>query len=356
MAQSPSSSSSDSAASSLSKKKQQYALQDLASILGAELVGDPDCQISGLNTLQDAEAGQLAFLANPAYQKYLATTQASAVIIHPKQAEAYTGNKLILNNPYLGYAKLSAEFAPVSVQAAGVHETAVVHPSATIADDAVIGPHVVIEAGVVIESGVKLGPGCVVGADSIIGASTRLHANVTVYHGVTIGKQGIFHSGSVVGSDGFGFAPGEGGWVKIHQLGSVVIGDRVEVGAGTTIDRGALDDTVLANGVILDNQVQIAHNVRLGENTAIAGCVAVAGSTTIGKNCTIGGKAGIIGHLTITDNVHVTAMSLVTKSISDSGSYSSGTGIDKSEKWRKNAARFAQLDKLARRLTALEKK
>ncbi|BFM15289.1 UDP-3-O-(3-hydroxymyristoyl)glucosamine N-acyltransferase [Maricurvus nonylphenolicus] len=338
-----------------SDKNRHYRLQDLASFLDADLVGDPECEISGLNTLQDATIGQLAFLANPVYQKYLATTKASAVIIHPKQADAYSGNKLIIGNPYLAYARLTERFAPQLAQDAGVHATASVDPSAEIAANAVIGANAVVDAGAHIGAGVVVGAGSYVGADSIIGEGTRLYANVSVYHGVSIGKNGIFHSGSVIGADGFGFAPSDQGWVKIHQLGGVVIGDNVEVGAGTTIDRGALDDTVIADGVILDNQVQIAHNVRLGENTAIAGCVAVAGSTHIGKNCTIGGKAGIIGHLQITDNVHVTAMSLVTKSITESGSYSSGTGVDKTEKWRKNAARFAQLDKLARRLAKLEK-
>lgn len=338
-----------------SDKNRHYRLQDLASFLGADLVGDPDCEISGLNTLQDATAGQLAFLANPVYQKYLASTKASAVIIHPKQADAYSGNKLIIGNPYLAYAKLTERFAPQLAQDTGVHATASIDPSAQVAADAIIGANAIIDAGAQIGAGVVIGAGSYVGTDSVIGEGTRLYANVSVYHGVSIGKNGIFHSGSVIGADGFGFAPGEQGWVKIHQLGGVVIGDNVEVGAGTTIDRGALDDTVIGRGVILDNQVQIAHNVRLGENTAIAGCVAVAGSTHIGKNCTIGGKAGIIGHLQIADNVHVTAMSLVTKSITESGSYSSGTGIDKTEKWRKNAARFAQLDKLARRLAKLEK-
>jgi UDP-3-O-[3-hydroxymyristoyl] glucosamine N-acyltransferase len=340
---------------STSDKKRQYRLQDLASFLGADLVGDPECTIIGLNTLQDATAGQLAFLANPVYQKYLATTQASAVIIHPKQADAFDGNKLIIGNPYLAYARLTERFTPPLAQAAGIHPTASVDPGADVAADAVIGANAVIEAGAKIGAGAVVGAGSYVGVDSMIGAGTQLHANVSVYHGVSIGSNGIFHSGSVIGADGFGFAPSDQGWVKIHQLGGVIIGDNVEVGAGTTIDRGALDDTVIADGVILDNQVQIAHNVRLGENTAIAGCVAVAGSTHIGKNCTIGGKAGIIGHLQITDNVHVTAMTLVTKSIKEPGSYSSGTGVDKTETWRKNAARFAQLDKLARRLAKLEK-
>ncbi len=335
--------------------KKQFRLQDLASIVDAKLVGDADCLISGLNTLQNAKSGELAFLANPTYQKYLATTAASAVIIHPKQADDYSGNKLILANPYAGYACLTSTFTNLPSATAGIHPSAVFSAQAVVASDATIAALAVIEDGAVIESAAVIGPGCVVGSDSIIGEGTRLHANVTIYHGVSIGKHCILHSGCVIGADGFGFAPSAKGWVKIHQLGGVVIGDNVEVGAGTTIDRGALDNTTIGNGVILDNQIQIAHNVQIGDNTAIAGMVGVAGSTTIGKNCTIAGKVCIAGHLTIVDGVHVTAMSLVSKSIVEAGSYSSGTGLDASAQWRKNAVRFNQLDKLARRLAELEK-
>lgn len=332
-----------------------FSLSELALQLDAELQGDPGCQITGLNTLQSAVSGQLSFLANPAYQKYLAVTAASAVILHPQQAPLFAGNKLLLRNPYLGYARLTALFARPRPPAGVIHPTAVIAATATVASSASVGAHAVIEAGAVLGEGVVVGPGCFVGADAEVGRGTYLHANVSIYHGVSLGAECIVHSGAVLGADGFGFAPGASGWVKIHQLGSVIIGDRVEIGAGTTIDRGALDNTVIGSGVILDNQVQIAHNVRIGDNTAIAGCAAVAGSTVVGRNCTIAGGAGLVGHIDIADGVHITAMSIVTKSIAEPGSYSSGTGMDKTAVWRKNAARFAQLDKLARRLAALEK-
>jgi UDP-3-O-[3-hydroxymyristoyl] glucosamine N-acyltransferase len=334
--------------------KNTQPLGQLAALLDAELHGNENLSITGLNTLQNAKSGELAFLANPNYQKYLASTQASAVILKPDMAKGFDGNKLILNNPYLGYAKLTALFLNTS-PSQGLHPSSVIHPEATVASDASIGANSVIEAGCEIGAGAVIGAGCYVGENSIIGERTHLYANVTIYHEVTIGSDSILHSSSVIGADGFGFAPDAGRWVKIHQLGGVVIGDRVEVGAGTTIDRGALDDTVIGDGVILDNQVQIAHNVRIGENSAIAGCTAVAGSTTIGRNCTISGGCCIVGHLTLVDKVHVTAMTLVTKSIRQPGAYSSGTPMSESSVWRKNAVRFGQLNTMAGRLKVLEK-
>ncbi|GAA5315396.1 MAG: UDP-3-O-(3-hydroxymyristoyl)glucosamine N-acyltransferase [Candidatus Pelagadaptatus aseana] len=335
--------------------KTQWTLQALADFLGAELSGDAQTVISGLNTIQDASDNQLAFLANPNYQKYLETTRAAAVILKPELADAYPGNKLILANPYLGYARLTSLFDHAPQQSTGVHTSAVVDASATLADGVRVGANAVIEAGVVLEEDVIIGPNSFVGANSRIGRASRLHANATIYHGVTMGAHVVIHSGAVIGADGFGFAPSNEGWIKVHQLGGVVLGDRVEVGANTTIDRGALDDTVLENGVIVDNLVQIAHNVRIGENTAIAGCSGIAGSTTIGKNCTLAGGVGLVGHIDICDGVHVTGMSLVTKSITKPGSYSSGTGMSLSADWRKSAVRFNQLDKMASRLSALEK-
>lgn len=333
----------------------RWTLQALADFLGAELQGDAQCEIQGLNTIQDAKAGQLAFLANPNYQKYLESTEASAVILKPDLAEGFSGNKLLLANPYLGYARLTALFDQTPKPVVGVHPSAVVDAKAMLGQGVCIGANAVIEAGVVLEDDVSVGANTVVGANSRVGRGSRLQANVTLYHGVTVGAHAVLHSGCVIGADGFGFAPSSEGWVKVHQLGGVVIGDRVEIGAGTTIDRGALDDTILGDGVILDNQVQIAHNVRLGDNTAIAGCTAVAGSTTIGKNCTIAGACGITGHLTLCDGVHVTAMTLVTKSITQPGAYSSGTGMSPTKTWRKNAVRFGQLDKVVSRLAAVEK-
>jgi UDP-3-O-[3-hydroxymyristoyl] glucosamine N-acyltransferase len=332
-----------------------WTLFELAQHLNAELIGDGDYPVTGIATLANAEPHQVSFLANMKYASQLADCKAGAVILHPDQAHYFAGNKLLLDNPYLGYAKLSAFFAPASAYQ-GVHPSAVVALSAFIGEDVVIGPGVVIGEHVRLEGGVNIGPNCVIGDHCSIGKETRLAANVTLYHGITLGQRNILHSGAVIGADGFGFAKDGADWVKIHQLGGVVTGDDVEIGAGTTIDRGALDDTRIGNGVKLDNQVQIAHNVVLGDHTAIAGCTAIAGSTTLGKNCTIAGACGITGHLYLADGVHVTAMSLVTHSIKEAGAYSSGTSLDANHKWRRNAARFKQLDQIAKRVKQLEQK
>ena len=332
-----------------------FTLAQLAAHIDAQLVGDAKIEIYSLNTLQDAKKGELAFLANPRYQKYLPTTQASAVIVHNNQSDDFAGNKLIVPNPYLAYAQLTSLFAPDKPQAGTIHTSAIIDSTATIAPSVSIGAHSVIEADVLIDVDVVIGPGSIIGKGCKIGPATCLAANVTLYQGVTVGSGCMIHSGAVIGADGFGFAPSDSGWVKIHQLGGVTIGNDVEIGAGTTIDRGALGDTFIGDGVILDNQVQIAHNVSIGDNTAIAGCAAIAGSTTVGKNCTIAGGAGLVGHISLCDGVHVTAMSMITKSIDVPGSFSSGTGMDKSLTWRKNAARFSQLDSLAKRLAKLEK-
>ena len=332
-----------------------HTLGALAEFLSAELVGDETCLISGIATLAEAQSSQLSFLANNHYLKFLTTTQAGAVILHPDVAADFHGNKLLHPKPYLAYAKLTALFADKPRVAEGVHPSAVVSDRADIHADASIGPHCVVEAGASIAAGAQLGAGSFVGENSQIGQNTVLCANVSIYHGVTVGAECLIHSQVVIGSDGFGFAPDGKGWVKIHQLGGVVIGDRVELGAGTTVDRGALDDTCLSDGVIVDNQVQIAHNVRIGANTAIAAGCAIAGSAIIGSGCTIAGMVGIVGHLTIVDGVHVTAKTLVTKSISKAGSYSSGTPMDESANWRKNAVRYGQLNTLAARVKSLEK-
>ena len=336
-------------------KQHLWTLQALSDSLGAVVEGDGQCEVVGINTLQQAQAGELSFLANPAYQRFLSSTKAAAVILKPNQASLYSGNKLLTDNPYLAYAKLSKLFDPAPTPVAGVHPSAVVDGSAKIGEGASIGANASISAGVVIGANTHIGAGCHVGENTVIGESSRLYANVTLYHGVSLGNQVTLHSGAVIGGDGFGFAPSPDGWIKIHQIGGVVIGDRVEIGAGTTIDRGALDDTVIGNGVIIDNKVQIAHNVKIGENTAIAGCTGIAGSTTIGRNCTIAGAASIIGHLHIADGVHISVDTLVNKSITEPGSYSSGTVAAPTKLWRKNAVRFGQLDKMATRLSALEK-
>ncbi len=338
------------------QKTQVWTLQALSDRIGATVDGDGACHINDIKPLQHAQAGDLSFLANPTYQRYLSTTGASAVIVKHEQSDLYSGNKLLTDNPYLAYAKLSALFDPAPQPVAGVHPSAVVDDSVQMGEGVSIGPNASVAAGTVIGAHTHIGAGCQIGEYTHIGSQSRLHANVTLYHGVTLGNQVILHSGAVIGADGFGFAPSEEGWIKVHQIGGVIIGDRVEIGAGTTIDRGALDDTILGNGVIVDNKVQIAHNVKIGENTAIAGCAAIAGSTTIGRNCTIAGAVSIVGHLQIVDGVHISADTLVNKSITESGSYSSGTVAAPTKLWRKNAVRFGQLDKIATRLSALEKR
>ncbi len=332
-----------------------FTLAELAQRIGAELVGNPEQKISALATLQSATSTDLSFIANPAYKKYLANTQAGAVICAPDLAEAIVGNKLIVANPYLCYAQLTPLFDSSISTGSGVHESAVVGKNCVLGKDVWIHANAVIGNDVSLGDGVVIGPGAVVGSNTVIGARTKLYANVTVYHGISIGEDCIFHSGCVVGADGFGFSPSSSGWVKIHQLGGVVIGNKVEIGANTTIDRGALDNTFIDDGVIIDNLVQIGHNVRLGKNTAIAAHTAVGGSTTIGDNCTIAGAVAIAGHVTLADKVHITGMSMVSGSISEAGSYSSGVPLGPTKEWRRNAARFRQLDSLATRLIKLSR-
>lgn len=332
-----------------------FTLADLAQRIGAELVGDPQHKISALATLQSATAADISFIANPAYRKYLAATQAGAVIVHPDLANEVSGNKLIVANPYLSYANLTKLFASSLTSSTGIHASAVIGTGCVLGKNISISANAVIADGVTVGDNVSVGAGSYVGKDSCIGAGTKLYANVTIYHGIAIGRDCIFHSGCVIGADGFGYAPTDQGWVKIHQLGGVIIGNRVEVGANTTIDRGALDNTFLDDGVIVDNLVQIGHNVQLGKNTAIAAHTAIAGSTIIGANCTIAGAVAIAGHLTLADKVHITGMSMVSSSIAEPGSYSSGVPLAPTKDWRKNAARFRQLNALAERLIKLER-
>jgi len=336
----------------------EFSLKELAEKIGAQLKGDEGAIVSGIATLQSADRSHISFLANPVYEKYLEDSQAGAIILSEKFADKCQANVLVHENPYLAYAKLSHfwdTLPAVICDDTSVHETAIVHESAVIEKGVFIDAGVVVKAGVVIKMGAVIGSNCVIGEDSVVGEKTRLHACVTIYHGVHVGARCIIHSGVILGSDGFGFAPVGCGWEKIAQIGGVILEDDIEVGANTTIDRGALDNTVIESGVKLDNQIQIAHNVRIGQNTAMAACCAVAGSTTIGKNCIIGGASGIAGHLTVVDNVHITAMTMVIKSLNEPGVYSSGTGVQPNAKWRRSIARLRQLDKMAGRIKALEK-
>ena len=332
-----------------------YRLGEIAEYIQAELIGDPELRIEGLNTLQSATGKELSFFSNQAYQQYLSSSQAGAVILSEQYQEHFAGNKLVINDPYYAFACLTSWYS-LTRKSEGIHDTACIGQDSILGADVSIAPNVVIGNDVSIGNQVVIGPGCVIGDGVSIGDNTVLYGNVSVYENSQIGAHVIVHSQAVIGSDGFGFAKSPaGGWQKIYQLGKVVIGDHVEVGAGTTIDRGALGDTIIGYGVKLDNQIQIAHNVEIGDYTAIAGATAIAGSTCIGKHCTIAGAVGIVGHLNIVDNVHITAMTLVTKSITAPGSYSAGTPMNTTAVWRKNAARFNQLDDIARRVKKLNK-
>ncbi len=332
-----------------------YTLGQLAERLGATLRGATDKPISGLATLQEAGADQLSFLANVQYRKFLSGCQAGAVLLTAADAEGYAGNALVVANPYLAYAELSHLFDRKPRALPGVHSTAVVAADAQVDASASIGAYAVIESGAQIAAGVTVGAQCVVGARSVIGEGGWLAPRVTLYHDVRIGKRVVIQSGAVIGGEGFGFANEKGVWQKIAQIGGVTIGDDVEVGANTTVDRGALSDTLIGNGVKLDNQIMIAHNVQIGDNTAMAGCAGISGSTKIGKNCMIAGGVGMVGHIEVCDNVFVTGMTMVTRSITEPGSYSSGTAMQPAAEWRKSAARIRQLDDMARRLQQLEK-
>lgn len=333
-----------------------HTLAELAAQLQAELRGDPAVVIHGLATLQDAGPEQLSFLANPQYRKFLADSRAGAVLLTVADAEGFTGNALVVPDPYLAYAGLSHQFDPKPRAPAGIHPTAVVDASASVDPAASIGPYVVIEAGAQIGAGVTLGAHCFVGARSVIGEGGWLAPRVTLYHDVRIGKRVVIQSGAVLGGEGFGFAKQQGAWQKIAQIGGVTIGDDVEIGANTTIDRGALSDTLVGNGVKLDNQIMIAHNVQIGDHTAMAGCCGISGSAKIGRHCMLAGGVGLVGHIEICDNVFVTGMTMVTRSITEPGAYSSGTAMQPAAEWKKSAARIRQLDDMARRLQQLEKR
>ncbi len=331
-------------------------LGQLAEALGATLKGPEALQITGLATLQEAGPGQLSFLANPQYRKFLDNSQAAAVLLKAADAEGFAGNALIVADPYLAYARISHLFDPKPKAVAGIHPSAVVAEDAQVDASASIGPFAVIESGARIAANVTVGAHCVVGARCVIGEGGWLAPRVTLYHDVTIGKRVVIQSGAVIGGEGFGFANEKGVWRKIAQIGGVTIGDDVEIGVNTAVDRGALSDTRIADGVKLDNQIQIAHNVQIGEHTAMAACVGISGSTRIGKHCTIAGGVGMVGHIDVCDNVFVSGMTMVTRSITEPGAYSSGTAMQPLAEWRKSAARIRHLDDMAKRLQQLEKR
>ncbi len=332
-----------------------YSAAEIAARFGLELRGDGGVDISSVATLSNARPGQLAFLANPRYRGQLAGSGASAVVMRAADSESYAGTALVADDPYVAFAKIAALFDPPPPPQPGIHASAVVDGRAQVDPGAQIGPFVSIGAGSRVAAGVVVGPGCVIGEDCEIGEGSTLVARVVLVRRVRLGRRVMVHPGAVIGADGFGLAMDAGQWIKVPQQGGVSIGDDCEIGANTTIDRGAIEDTVLEEDVRLDNQIQIGHNVRIGAHTAMAGCSAVAGSASIGRYCLIGGGAGVLGHMELCDRVMVTAMSLVTHSIKEPGEYSSGTPLMTNREWRKSAARFKHLDALARRMPAADK-
>lgn len=329
-------------------------LQALAELTGARLQGDGDCRVDHVAPLHHAGPGAITFLANSKYRRYLAETAASAVVLRPADAGGVTLPALLSDNPYLAFARIARHLNPPPPLRPGVHESAVVAADARVAADTEIGPQVTIGAGAIIGPRCLVGPGCAIGAGVVLGEGCRLETGVTVYHGCRLGARVRAHAGVVIGADGFGFARSEAGWEAVPQLGGVVIGDDVDIGANTTIDRGALEDTVIGDGVKIDNLVQIAHNVTIGEHSVIAACTGISGSTRIGRRCTIGGGVGMAGHLQIADDSVFTGMTMVTHDVREPGLYSSGVTVSPARQWRRNAVRFHQLDDMARRLRALE--
>ncbi len=335
-------------------EKKTHRLADIAARLGGRVLGDGDTAIYQVATLQSAKAGQLAFLASSKYRAQLATTNASAVIVGEADAEASSIPRIVCDNPYAYFAQVSAWMNPPRQYAPGVHPTAVIGEGAQIALGVHIGAHVLIGAAARIGANSVIMAGCYVGDRTSVGDNVLLYPRVTVYHDCVLGNNLIAHSGVVIGADGFGIAWDEGRWLKIPQIGRVVIGDHVEIGANTTIDRGALDDTVIEDGVKLDNQIQVGHNVHIGAHTAIAACVAIAGSATIGRYCRIGGCTGILGHIQIADHVEVSSFTMIGKSIRVAGTYTGIFPFSSNQEWRKNAAQIRHLDELAEKIKVLQ--
>ncbi len=330
-------------------------LAEIAAHIGAELHGDGGVMVRGLSTLEDAGPDQLAFLTSAAYKRHLADTRAAAVILSEENRHDCPAPALVCKDPHLGYALAARLLYQEPEVRGGIHPSAVVDRSADIDSSAWIGQGAVIESGVIIAAGVFIGPGCVIGKDCVIGEGSRLVARVSLCHGTEVGCRALIHPGAVLGADGFSFARTAEGWLRIPQVGRVIVGDDVEIGANTTVDRGALKDTLVGDGVKLDNLIQIAHNVRLGKRTAIAACTGISGSSQIGDDCILAGQVGMAGHLKIGDGVFIAGGSNVTRDLKGPGSYGGMLPVDKDPKWRKNTARVRQLDEMARRIRQLEK-
>ncbi|RUO58532.1 UDP-3-O-(3-hydroxymyristoyl)glucosamine N-acyltransferase [Pseudidiomarina insulisalsae] len=331
-------------------------LQQLASVIDAEWVGDGALSITGVATLASAKSGQIAFLANEKYRAQLEMTQASAVIVAPNVELPAGMAALVTKNPYAGFAKIAQQLDTTPDAAEGIAASAQVSTTARLGANVAIGSLTIIADNAVIGDNVQIGAGCYIGPGVQIGANTKIWQQVVIYHNCAVGRDCLLHSGAVIGADGFGWANENGKWVKIPQLGRVVIHDRVEIGANTTVDRGALDDTIISSGCIIDNQCQIAHNVFIDEDTAIAGCTVLAGSCRIGKRCLIGGATAINGHIEICDDVQISGFSMVIKAITEPGVYASGIPAAPHREWRRNGARFRQLDDLFQRVKKIEKR
>jgi UDP-3-O-[3-hydroxymyristoyl] glucosamine N-acyltransferase len=335
--------------------KAQYSLREIVSKLGGELVGDGEIAITRVASLANAKTGQISFLSDSKYRSSLTETKASAVILAPAHRDETTLPRIVTENPYAYFAKISELLNPAPLIQPGIAASAVVSETAVVPDTCTVGANAVIGAGVVIGEHVVIGPGCVIGDNVTIGSGSKLEAKVVIYHGCVIGAHCHLFSGVVIGADGFGYAEDDGRWVKIPQVGRVVLHDYVDIGANTTIDRGALDDTVIEEGVKLDNLIQIGHNCRIGAHTVIAGCVGIAGSARIGRQCKIGGAAMILGHLQIADGVTISPGSMITRTITQPGTYTALMPFQAHEDWLRTAASLRHIGDYAERIRQLEK-
>lgn len=333
-----------------------FTLAQLAQQLGAEVHGDGTREIRKVATLENAGEGEIAFLSNKKYRHFLEQSKATAVLITEADLPFCPTNALVLKDPYVGFARVAQLLDTTPQPATDIHPSAVIAADVQLGERVAIGANAVIESGVVLGDDVRIGPGCFVGKNTRLGARSRLWANVTLYHNVTLGTDCLVQAGTVIGADGFGYANERGEWIKIPQLGGVTIGNRVEIGACTTIDRGALEDTRIADNVIIDNQCQIAHNVEIGYGTAVAGSTVMAGSLKVGKYCIIGGASVFNGHMEICDQATVTGMAMVMRPITEPGIYSSGIPLQTNKEWRKTAARVMRIEEMHKRLSRLEKK
>lgn len=332
-----------------------FTLAKLSAYTATTVAGDPNCEIKSVSSLQNAVAGEITFFVNSRLKQQLKETRASAVILDKKFVDLCPTHALVTNNPYLVFAKIATLLHPMPKPTVGIHSTAIISNNTEIGENCSIGPYTVIDENCVIGENTRIGSNCVIHKSCKLEEDCRLFDNITLCHQTLLGKRVTIHPGTVIGSDGFGLANEGGKWVKIPQLGRVRIGDDVEIGANTTIDRGTLEDTIIADGVKIDNQVQIAHNVHIGAHTVIAACVGIAGSTVIGEFCRIGGGAGFSGHLKIVDNVEVGGMTRVTRSIKTAGTYVSGTPVQPYKKWLRSSALFNKIEEFAMRIKKIEK-